>query len=98
MWDNILFDEAFDRAGIRVQATLLKGGYPDFQVKFERPQQIMLDDQVHTTNYSIEYTTGDVPSIARNDQVRIDGVTYRVIQPPVAQGDGYWTIAELEGL
>lgn len=96
MWDNSLFDEAFDAAGIRVKATLLKGGQPDFQVRFERPQQIMLDDQVHTTSYSIEYTTSAAPPISMDDQIRIGGETYRVVQPPVAQGDGYWTIAELE--
>lgn len=96
MWDNSLFDEAFDAAGLRVTATLVKGGRHDFQARFERPQQIMLDEQVHTTNYSIEYTTGDVPEVRRGDQVEIAGQTYRVVQPPVAQGDGYWTIAELE--
>lgn len=96
MWDNSLFDEAFDVAGLRVTATLLKGDHPQFKVRFEQPQQIMLDDQVHTTNYSIEYTTHDVPAIEWDDRIEIAGVTYRVIQPPVTQGDGYWTIAELE--
>lgn len=96
MWDNSLFDEAFDAAGLRVAATLLKGDRPHFQARFERPQQIMLEDQVHTTNYSIEYTTGAVPAINLGDQIEIAGTSYRVIQPPVAQGDGYWTIAELE--
>lgn len=98
MWDNSLFDDAFDAAGLRVTATLLKSGRPQFQVRFEQPQRIMLDDQVHTTDYTIEYTTADVPEISLNDRIEIDGVTYRVIQPPVAQGDGYWTIAQLESV
>lgn len=104
MWDNSLFDNAFDAAGLRGPVTLLKGGQPTFQARFERPQQILVDDQVHTTDYSIEYTTRDVPQIVADDRIRIDAEdwtpldagTYRVIQPPVVQGDGHWTIALLE--
>lgn len=96
MWDNSLFDEAFDRAGLRVQATPLQAGRSSFQARFERPQQIMLEDQVHTTNYSIEYTSSAASWLKLGDMLSIEGDTYRVIQPPVAQGDGYWTIAELE--
>lgn len=96
MWDNSLFDEAFDAAGLRVSATPVANGRLAFQVRFERPQQIMLDDQVHTTDYTIEYTTADAPWLALDARLEIEGDTYRVIQPPVAQGDGHWTIAQLE--
>ena len=96
-WDNSLFDEAFDAVGLRDTVTLLKGApYPTFQARFEQPQQIMLDDQVHTTNYSIEYTTSAVTAIKCEDKVRNKGVTYTAKQPPTLTGDGYWTIAQLE--
>lgn len=97
-WDNSLFDEAFDAAGIREEVTLYRGGLPlpSFRARFDRPQQIMLDDQIHTTDYTIEYTTADCPDLEMDDEVDILDVTYTVKEPPVIQGDGHWTIALLE--
>lgn len=97
-WDNSLFDEAFDAVGLRETVTLLKSMAPNptFQARFDRPQQIMLDDQIHTTDYSIEYTTADVPEIYMDDLLAIGGVVYRVKQPPVVTGNGHWTVALLE--
>lgn len=97
LWDNSLFDAAFDAVGLRETVTLMKGmPFPTFQARFDRPQQIMLDDQIHTTDYSIEYTTGDVPAILYDDQVQVGGVTYRVKQAPTMLGDGHWSVAQLE--
>lgn len=97
-WDNRLFDEAFDAVGLREEVTLVKGTLPcpPFRAKFDRPQQILLDDQIHTTDYTIEFTTADCPMLGMDDQVAILGVVYSVKQPPVMQGDGYWTVALLE--
>ncbi len=97
-WDNRLFDEAFDRAGLREQVEPVVGGVPDtpFQARFDRPQEIMLDEQIHTTDYSIEYAHHECPSLDAGDAVVIGGVAYNVIQPPRRQGDGYYAVAQLE--
>jgi len=97
-WDPSLFAEAFDAVGMREEVVPYKHNlaFPSFQARFDRPQQIMLDDQVHTTAYSIEYTTADCPDLEMDDLVDIGQAFYRVKQPPVIQGDGTFTIAELE--
>lgn len=97
MWDNSLFGEAFDAAGLRTEVALIKaGGSIIFRARFEQPQQILADEQVHTTNYWIEYESAKSPALSFDDVLLIQGVTYRVVQPPRAQGDGYFVIAELE--
>ncbi len=97
-WDNSRFDAAFDRIGVREEVTLIKGAPPylTFQARFDRPQQIVLDGEVHTTEYSIECTTSDVPNLKYHDVLMIGGARYRLRNPPLAQGDGYWTRASLE--
>ena len=109
-WDNSLFDRAFDAAGIRESVALVVGGVvqPPFQARFDRPQQIVLDGEVHTTDYVIEFTTADAPNLAYHSQIRIGGKVvdgqyvggdlYRVVQEPLVQGDGHWTRAQLERL
>lgn len=109
-WDNSLFDRAFEAAGIREPVALVVGGVVQqpFQARFDRPQQIVLDGEVHTTDYTIEFTTTDAPSLAYHSQVRIGGQVvgdqyvggdlYRVAREPLVQGDGYWTRAQLERL
>jgi len=98
MWDNARFDEAFDAVGLRETVQVLNASFPPFKARFDRPQQIIVGDQIHTTDYAIEYTTSDAPGLAYDNQLSILDVVYRVKQPPVAQGDGYWTIAQLEPL
>lgn len=103
MWDNSVFDQAFDQAGMRQRVVRLVGGMPagEFQARFDRPQQIVMDGLVVTTDYSIEFTTSDVqPPLQFNDVVQVEvskGVlrSFRVKQEPLVQGDGYWTRAEL---
>lgn len=97
MWDNSLFGEAFDVAGLRSEVALIKaGGSIIFRARFEQPQHIMADDQVHTTHYWIEYESAKAPALSIDDVVLINGASYRVVQPPRAQGDGYFVIADLE--
>ncbi|MPS30637.1 MAG: hypothetical protein E2576_14295 [Alcaligenaceae bacterium] len=110
VWDNSLFDRAFDAAGIREPVALVVDGVArsPFQARFDRPQQIVLDGEVHTTDYGIEFTTADAPDLAYHSQIRIGGQVvdgqyvggdlYRVAQEPLVQGDGYWTRAQLERL
>ncbi|MFC3865853.1 head-tail joining protein [Alcaligenes aquatilis] len=104
MWDNSVFDRAFDQAGMRQTVVRLVDGQPaskSFQARFDRPQQIVLDGEVHTTEYSIEFTTSDLqPPIEYDDVLRVEVSKgqfqdFRVKQEPLVQGDGYWTRAEL---
>lgn len=80
-----------------VEAELLPATVPPtmFDVGFKRPDEIVLDGVAHVTQYSIEYQSGDV-ELKRASNVRIDGVTYKVSQPPQANGDGGFMRAFLE--
>ncbi|NYT38874.1 hypothetical protein ERD78_18845 [Allopusillimonas soli] len=100
IWDNSRFDRAFERIGVRERVYLVREGEPDqpFMARFDRPQEYVLDGQAHTTDYSIEFTTSEMPNLTLDSQVRIHGQLYRVNNEPLAQGDGYWTIATLEAL
>lgn len=67
----------------------------DADVEFRRPDQVLLDGMVHSTDYSIEYLAADLP-LKRNDLVQILGVAYKVRQTPIVKGDGTFVIAQLE--
>lgn len=95
MWDNSVFDAAFDAAGMRERVVPRSGGRP-FMARFDRPQQIVTADGVHDTEYSIEYAHQDSPGLAAGATLTIGGADYRVTQPPTRQGDGYYAIALLE--
>lgn len=100
VWDNSRFDEAFDRAGFRQEIWLVRQGKPDFPFKarFDRPDLAVMDGDVHTTDYKIEYATAEVPGIKYRSVIRIGGETYRVKDEPLVRGDGYWSLAQLEKL
>lgn len=103
MWDNSLFDDAFDHIGLRLRVIRLIDGQPasEFMARFDRPQVIDMGDLIHTTDYSIEYTTSDVlPELKYDEELSIEVKPdvyerYRVNQETLAQGDGYWTRATL---
>lgn len=97
MWDNAIFDEAFDQAGMRELASL-DGVVPavDFMVRFDRPDVIDEANLVHSTDYEIEFATASAPGLKYHSRVRIGGKLYRVRQEPTVRGDGYWTRALLE--
>ena len=96
-WDNSIFDEAFDSVGMREEALLLDTEPPTpFMVQFDRPQVILEDETMHSTDYEIEYTTTDAPNLTYHSKVEIGGVRYRVRQEPRTVGDGYWSRAMLE--
>lgn len=98
-WDNSVFNEAFDAVGLRQPALLLGTEPPiSFMVRFDRPQVIDDGEMVHSTDYEIEYTTADAPSLDYHKEVDIGGVRYRVRQKPIAVGDGFWSRAMLERL
>lgn len=66
-----------------------------FDADFRRPDQVVLEGMVHTTDYSIEYQAADVV-LARGDVVTVAGQSFKVRQTPVAKGDGTFVIALLE--
>jgi hypothetical protein len=103
-WDNSIFNKAFDRVGLREKVVVVDSPLliPEFRAKFERPQRIFAEDQVHTTDYAVEYTTSDAPGLCVGTVLDIGegGVLgrYRVIQPPLALDDGFWSNALLEAV
>lgn len=68
-----------------------------FDVSFSRPDEVVLDGMVHTTDYTIEYQAADI-ELQRGYVLRIKGVDYKVRQTPKAKGDGTFVIAMLEVL
>ena len=96
-WDNAIFDEAFDAAGMREPVRLI-GSVPlvEFPARFDRPGLIDESTMVHSTDYEIEFTTADAPGLEYGSELAIAGERYRVRQEPVTVGDGYWTRAHLE--
>ena len=93
-----ILDSAFDPVGLRDEVTVLGGTapLPTFRARFDQPQRVLLEDRVHVTDYMIEYTTAEAPRLRVGSRLLIKGETYSVTQPPAAQGDGHWTIADLE--
>lgn len=67
----------------------------DFDVGFKRPDQVVLDGMVHTTDYSIEYLASAV-ELKRSFIIAVAGVQYKVRQTPMANGDGEFVTALLE--
>jgi hypothetical protein len=92
-----VFWPAFKQAGMLDVAVYqpLNGVAVPFAVGFNRPDQVVLDGMVHTTDYSIEYQAADI-ELQRGYVLRIDGVDYKVRQTPAAKGDGTFYVAALE--
>jgi len=66
-----------------------------FSGGFKRPDQVVLDGMVHTTDYSIEYLAGAV-ELKRGFIITVAGGQYKVRQTPMANGDGEFVTALLE--
>lgn len=98
IWDNNVFDTAFDAAGLREEIEVLSGPQAGhkFRARFECPQKLILDGQAHSTDYSIEYTTSDARSIAYQTLLRVGEQNFRVRDEPSTLGDGHWSVALLE--
>jgi hypothetical protein len=96
-FDASVFWPAFQQAGMLDVATYQppNGVAKEFDVGFSRPDQVVLDGMVHTTDYSIEYQAADI-ELQRGYVLRIDGVDYKVRQTPAAKGDGTFYVAALE--
>lgn len=96
-FDPSVFFGAFKQAGMLVSASYQPSVGPliEFDVGFTRPDQIVLDGVVHSTDYTIEYQRADV-TLKRDYLVTVDGGHYKVRQTPVAKGDGTFMRALLE--
>lgn len=96
-FDASVFWPAFKGAGMLDVAVYqpLNGVAVPFDVSFSRPDEIVMDGMVHTTDYTIEYQAGDI-ELQRGHVLRIKGVDYKVRQTPKAKGDGTFVIAMLE--
>jgi hypothetical protein len=96
-FDSSVFWPAFKNGGMLDVAVYqpLNGVAVPFDVGFNRPDQVVLDGMVHTTDYSIEYQAADI-ELQRGYVLRIDGVDYKVRQTPTAKGDGTFYVAALE--
>ena len=71
------------------------GATVPFDVGFTRPDTVVLDGMVHSTDYAIEYQAVDV-KLQRGDMLRIGGINYKVRQTPRAKADGSFYVAVLE--
>ena len=96
-FDASVFWPAFKQAGMLDVAVHQppNGVAVPFDVGFSRPDNVVLDGMVHTTDYSIEYQATDI-ELRRGDVLRILGVDYKVRQTPTAKGDGSFYVAILE--
>lgn len=96
-FDSSLFWPAFKAAGVLVEVTHqpAQGELVKFDAGFTRPDQLVLDGLVHSTDFGIEYQAGDIV-LHRDDLVVIEQVTYKLQQTPKVKGDGKFVTAVLE--
>lgn len=73
----------------------LNGAIVPFDVGFTRPDTVVLDGMVHSTDYAIEYLAIDI-ELQRGDKLSILGADYKVRQTPKAKADGGFYVAILE--
>lgn len=92
-----VFWPAFKLAGMLDEAVYqpADGAAVPFDVGFTRPDTVVLDGMVHSTDYSIEYQGADI-ELKRGYVLQISGGTYKVRQTPNAKGDGTFYVAALE--
>jgi hypothetical protein len=91
------FWQAFKDAGMLFAASHQPdvGDFIEFDVGYQRPDQIVLDGVAHSTEHRIEYRSADV-TLRRNSVVLVGGAQLKVMQPPQAKGDGTFMIAYLQ--
>lgn len=88
---------AFARAGLLDDAAYQPrfGPRKRFRIGFVQADQLLADYQVVGPDVLIEYQTVDCPDLVVDQEVEIAGAAYRVAQPPVKTGDGFFTLAKL---
>lgn len=97
MFDPQGFMAAFEAHGLATRATRTQvPGDVGFVVGFVQPDELLFNDAVQTAQTAIEYTTADAPALTVGTALTINGMVYRVNQPPRLQGDGTFSRAALE--
>jgi len=89
---------AFKVSGMLVDAVYQPAPGPatPFSVNWVQPDQLVLGDDVQSTEYLIEYETASVPRLVKGDAIEIDGEAYRARGPAQKQGDGYFSRCPLD--
>lgn len=98
MFDPALLFPAFKAAGM-LHVFQRSDAVPpvEFDADFVQPGQLILGEAVHSDQVQIEYQTGAAPDLHVGERLVMDGAaTYRVRQPPLKQGDGFFSRVELE--
>lgn len=67
----------------------------DIDVGFRAPDALLLDGQVQSTQYEVEYQTADMPALKLDETLTIDGTAYKVRTKPEKRGDGFFSTAML---
>jgi hypothetical protein len=94
---EVLF-KAFKGSGMLEAAVYqpASGSPVPFDVQWVRPEQLLLGDQVQSTEYEIEFETASVPRIAKGVPIQVGATLYRARAPAQTQGDGYFSRCALE--
>lgn len=97
MWDPTVLFPAFKAAGL-LHTALRSDAVPPagFDVDFVQPGQVILAEAVHSDQVQVEYVTATAPDLRVGERLEIADSAYRVRQPPLKQGDGFFSRAELE--
>ena len=97
MFDPTLLFPAFQAAGM-LHCALRTDCMPpaEFQVGFVQPGQLILGEAVHSDQIEIEYETRAAPDLRPGERIALCGQTFRVRQPALKKGDGFFSTVELE--
>lgn len=99
-WDETTFWPIAKRAGMLKTARVALPGCPtttDVDVNFLRPDALVGNGAGLSTEYAIEYQHTDLPTLAEDTELVIEGTKYRVRAEPIVaeRGSGFFRIALL---
>lgn len=96
-WSENDFFAAFKDAGMLDEAVFVgtDGTEHRTDVGFVRPDELLLNEMVHITQYQIEYESATLPGLRDGSEIVIVGKKYSVQGKPLAQANGFYSIAGL---
>jgi hypothetical protein len=65
-------------------------------VILNEPDEGVLGNRALSTDYEITYRTGDLPGLANESLITVDGQAYFVMEPPKKLDDGAFSCARLQ--
>lgn len=95
---EVLF-RAAKRMGMLVEAQYLpSSAIPvPFSVSLTQPDELLLGDQVMSTDVVIEYETAALPArVEKGDEIQLGATIYRARMGARKRGDGYYSVVALE--